>query len=133
MQERNSNQRNLILEIMTNNYSHPTADQIYEAAREKNPHISRGTVYRNLALLAEKGSVLKVNVPDGPDHYDSTLKQHYHFCCTSCYKMVDTPEQMVIELDGAVEQMTAKGFLIREHNLIFTGLCPECNKKLNKA
>ncbi len=63
MQTRNSNQRKIIMEIMKDNYTHPTADEIYEQARLVDVHISRGTVYRNLGLLSETGEILKISVP----------------------------------------------------------------------
>ena len=50
-QSRNTQQRNLIRELLDNNYDHLTADEIYEIIRKKNPTISRGTVYRNLNVL----------------------------------------------------------------------------------
>ena len=127
MQIRNTNQRKIIMDIMQDNYSHPTADEIYEAARKIDSHISRGTVYRNLAFLAEQGSILKISVPDGSDHYDSTLKEHYHFCCKNCSKMYDLPDTAKVELSAAIQNMTDQGFKISEHNLIVFGLCPSCN------
>lgn len=127
MQVRNTNQRKLILDIMTNNYSHPTADEIYEKARTLDPHISRGTVYRNLAFLSEAGSILKITVPEGADHYDSTLENHYHFYCNKCFKMVDVPSGIILETENAISQMQNNGFTVKKHNLIFSGICPNCN------
>lgn len=34
---------------------HPTADMVYMNIKEEFPKISLGTVYRNLALLSERG------------------------------------------------------------------------------
>lgn len=128
MQSRNTNQRKLILGLMTENYSHPTADEIYELARKADPHISRGTVYRNLNFLAEKGSILKISVPDGADHFDSTTKEHFHFHCSRCGKMCDVPESVSVEMEEAADEMELKGFLVEGYNLIFTGICPACKK-----
>jgi len=126
MQVRNTNQRKIILDIMKDNFSHPTADEIYEAARAIDGHISRGTVYRNLGFLAETGEILKICVPNGSDHYDSMLHEHYHFCCDKCGKMYDVPETVKVETKAVSEQMAKTGFNVTAHNLIFTGLCPEC-------
>lgn len=129
MQIRNTNQRKIILDIMKNNFSHPTADEIYEKARVIDNHISRGTVYRNLGFLSENGEILKICVPNGPDHYDSTLHEHYHFCCSKCNKMYDIPGSLSIEADKVSDEMSKNGFRIISHSLIFTGLCPDCNKQ----
>lgn len=128
MQYRNTNQRKLIMELMTKNYTHPTADEIYELARKADSHISRGTVYRNLNFLAENGSILKISVPDGADHFDCTVKEHYHFHCLKCGKMYDVPKSVFVEMESAAKEMEQKGFLVQGHNLIFTGICPECEK-----
>lgn len=129
MQTRNSNQRKIILGIMKDNFSHPTADEIYEQARLIDSHISRGTVYRNLGFLSEAGEILKVSVPDGADHYDSSLHEHYHFCCNKCGKMSDVPETFNVETRKISDEMSKDGFKVQSLNLVFTGLCPDCNSK----
>ncbi len=129
MQERNTSQKKLVLDLMTGNFTHPTADEIYEAARKSDPHISRGTVYRNLSALSKSGKILKISVPDGADHYDITTREHYHFCCETCGKMFDAPESVRIETESAAKEMEAQGFRISGKSLIFTGLCPSCAEK----
>lgn len=126
---RNTNQRKIILEIMKDNFSHPTADEIFEKARTIDEHISKGTVYRNLTLLSESGKILKICVPNGSDHYDSTLKEHYHFCCVNCGKMIDVPEPVSLKTKNVYSLMEKNGFYIKSHNLLFMGLCPNCNNK----
>lgn len=128
MQNRNTNQRKLVFDLMEKNYTHPTADEIYELARKIEPHISRGTVYRNLNFLSEKGEILKISVPDSAEHFDCTVKDHYHFHCDICGKLCDTPESVFVEMEKAVKEMEEKGFSVQGHNLIFTGICPECSK-----
>ena len=44
--------------------NHPTSAEVYERVREKHPSISRATVYRNLAVLAEGGDIVRVKVLD---------------------------------------------------------------------
>ena len=51
MSLRNTKQRDLILSIVNNSYSHPGALDIYNEAVKLIPNISLGTVYRNLNLL----------------------------------------------------------------------------------
>ncbi len=128
MQSRNTNQRKLVLELMTENYTHPTADDVYELARKIDSHISRGTVYRNLNFLADNGNILKISVPNGADHFDFNVKEHYHFHCSKCGKMYDVPESVSVEMESATKEMQQKGFFVEGHNLIFTGICPNCKK-----
>ena len=51
--QRNSKQRQLVLDAVLDRCDHPTADQIYLDVRAKDDKISRGTVYRNLGILSE--------------------------------------------------------------------------------
>ena len=62
VQRRNTKQRKLVLDAVRQSYNHPTADEIYNVVRAQDDKISRGTVYRNLNLLADAGSVEKVGV-----------------------------------------------------------------------
>ncbi len=127
MQNRNSAQRTLILGLMQGNKSHPTADEIYEEARKLDPHISRGTVYRNLNLLVDNGSLIRVSVPDAADHYDSTLSDHYHFHCIKCGRVMDVPDFNPSEVFLLEEKMTKLGFKSIKHKIVFEGLCPDCS------
>lgn len=128
MQVRNTSQRKLILDLMTGNYNHPNADDIYEMARKIDSHISRGTVYRNLNFLVENGSIRKINVSDGPDHYDCTLTEHHHFNCKKCGMVFDVPDSVVVQIEEASKEMESQGFSVEGHNLLLKGLCPECKK-----
>lgn len=129
MQNRNSAQRSLILNIMEGNKSHPTADEIYEEARKVDSHISRGTVYRNLNLLVENGFLLRIPVPGAADHYDSTLETHYHFFCKGCGKVFDVPGFKTAEIVAAEKKLSRLGYRSVTHSIVFEGLCPECSKK----
>ena len=63
---------------------HVTANEVYEFIKEEYPTIGKGTVYRNLDILVEEGALRKVEVPDGPNRFDFTLKNHYHVRCIKC-------------------------------------------------
>ena len=47
-QQRNTRQRQLVLDAVRSRQDHPTAEQIYQSVRERDAHVSRGPVYRNL-------------------------------------------------------------------------------------
>ena len=52
-----SKQREALLTLLRSTRSHPSADWLYENLRKEFPNISLGTVYRNLAQLAENGDI----------------------------------------------------------------------------
>ena len=47
-QQRNTRQRQLVLDAVRSRRDHPTAEQIYQSVHQVDAHVSRGTVYRNL-------------------------------------------------------------------------------------
>ena len=65
VQRRNTRQRKLVLDAVRQSYNHPTADEIYNVVRAQDDKISRGTVYRNLNLLADAGEILSIKTPGG--------------------------------------------------------------------
>lgn len=124
---RNTNQRSVILSNVLSRKDHPSADDIYLSIHEKYPTISRGTVYRNLKLLADQGKILHISVPNTADRFDSTLNKHYHFVCEVCKKVYDIDVPYMKSLDKQINNID--GFLIKDYDLVFKGICPECRKK----
>ncbi len=122
---RSSKQRQMILEAVKARHDHPTADQIYIDVRKKNTKISKGTVYRNLGILAANEEILNVKV-SAADRYDSRCDYHYHAYCISCGKTFDVPLNYNPQYDNLVEKET--GFKVKRHRLIFEGLCCDCMK-----
>lgn len=125
-QQRNTKQRRLVLEAVQSSRDHPTADQIYMHIREKDSKISRGTVYRNLGVLAAEKEITHVKVP-AADRYDFRLDNHYHMVCICCGAVCDAPIGYKEEYDRMMEMET--GFCVKRHHTIFEGICPECQKK----
>ena len=62
-QQRNTRQRQLVLDVVRGRRDHPTAEQIYQSVREQDAHVSRGTVYRNLNLLCDNREIYRVSCP----------------------------------------------------------------------
>lgn len=123
-----SRQRESIKKNLMQRMDHPTADMVYEEVRREFPNISLGTVYRNLALLAELGEIRKLSMGDGPDRFDGNVYPHDHFSCRICRRIIDFPRTDASE---ALQQCAARDFdgQIEGENVQFYGLCPECLKK----
>lgn len=124
-----SRQRASIKEYLMNTHGHPTADTVYLHVKEEFPHISLGTVYRNLNLLADMGEVTKIPTPAGGDRFDGDTHPHYHVVCTSCGKVIDL--MMGEEYIDSVNQEAEKYFdgKINSHKMLFYGTCEECRKR----
>lgn len=87
--QRYSRQREEVLRVVRNADSHPTADWVYEQVRKTLPHVSLGTVYRNLNLLADEGLIQRVILDDGVVRYDGNTHAHHHFICSKTGKIYD--------------------------------------------
>lgn len=123
---RNTKQRKLIMEAVQSRCDHPSADDIFISVRKQDKKISKGTVYRNLNILAETGSICHVRVPSA-DRYDSRTDMHYHMFCASCGVVVDAPIPYNEKYDKLAEEIS--GFRIDRHRTVFEGLCADCRKK----
>ncbi len=121
---RNTPQKRLVKELMEGNMAHPTADELYEQARSRDPRISRGTVYRDLNALDEAGVLRRLSMPSGPDHYDSRTDNHYHFVCRACNRVADAELPYNEGLNAVPPGLP--GYLVEWHRLILVGLCPAC-------
>ncbi len=108
-------QKKLILEILRASHSHPTAAEIYDAARRQLPNISLGTVYRNLASLCDAGEAVCLTSVKGPDRYDVICDGHWHAACSVCGKIVDIPAdpELLARLSGRCgDGMTPRGIWV---------------------
>ena len=124
-ERRNTRQRALILETVQKHRDHPSAEQIYTEVRAISPRISRGTVYRNLKLLNETGSIRHMEMPDA-DRFDWRNDRHYHLRCTGCGRVIDVSIDYQEGLDQDLAEQT--GYLMVFHHTTFEGLCPACRE-----
>ena len=84
-----SKQREGILRTLRYELNHPTAEELYTHLKEREPSLSLATVYRNLNQLSKIGKVMRIEVPNGSDRFDSIADGHYHLICEKCGKAVD--------------------------------------------
>lgn len=125
-QTRMTKQRQVILEELSCVCSHPTADEVYSMVRERIPHISLGTVYRNLDLLVESKQILKLESAGSTRRYDANITPHSHVRCISCGSIcdistVDVPVAMPINV-------LENGYTVLNVRVEYDGLCPKCKE-----
>lgn len=127
MIKRNTKQKKLVADAVRMVRKHPTAEEVYSYIVKEYSDISKGTVYRILNSLVEDGELRKIQIPDSADRFDITLTDHYHVCCTSCGRFEDIP---IYEGEKLVEEAeTVTDFTITGHDIVFTGLCPDCAER----
>ena len=122
---RNSKQRQSILEILTRQHVHLSAEEIYQAVKLLHPSISLGTVYRNLELLTEIGTIYRASFADGRARYEiASPGHHHHLVCLKCGKIEDIMEcPMAKEFETFIENRDFKPLL---HYFEIYGYCAKC-------
>ncbi|MCL2003333.1 MAG: transcriptional repressor [Oscillospiraceae bacterium] len=122
--QRNTVQRQIILDTLKMLRTHPTVDEVYSEVHKTHPTISKTTVYRNLRQLAESGGARRLSLSDSLERYDGTAKQHYHFKCDGCGSISDVEIEILSGLNCVVQQKY--GLQVDAHDIMFWGLCLKC-------
>jgi Fur family transcriptional regulator, peroxide stress response regulator len=127
---RQTKQREAILRVLKNTRTHPTADSIYQKVKGELPHISKGTVYRNLKVLQDTDQISELKIQGSLSRYEAKQEAHYHFRCEKCDRVIDLDEPVNQQLNDQVGRRT--GFQILYHKIEFGGLCRDCMLKWSK-
>lgn len=134
MNLRNTKQRQAILDAIEAHGGHLTAEEVYKIVKRRQPRLSLGTVYRNLRVLAQQGSVRELDFGMAITYFETTKDTHYHLVCRVCSGIVDMEMELEKKLMKLVELARGEGgFLIEEHRLDFVGVCETCQIKPAKA
>ena len=131
MTRRNTIQRAIVLEAVNKLKCHATADEVYNEIIMEHPSISKATVYRNLNLLSEMGEIRRLETPGSADRFDHITGNHCHVKCTVCGRVFDVDMEYVSGLESGIRD--THGFDFAGYDIIFHGVCPECQKGAGKA
>jgi Fe2+ or Zn2+ uptake regulation protein len=119
-------QREAVLQVIRAREDHPTAGEIFQAARLHLPTISYATVYNSLRFLKEAGLVHEIKFGDGASRYDRETERHDHAICSECGKLVDFDLPQAAELMQAAARKSK--FKATSVHLTLRGLCPDCRQ-----
>lgn len=126
MERRNTIQRKLVLDAVAQLACHATAEDVFGLVSKEHPSIGRGTVYRNLNILAEEGEILKIEVPGKAEHFDHNVHHHHHVVCVKCDRMFDVDMEPLSDLKQRIRNANGIDFL--DYDLVFKGICPDCKR-----
>jgi Fur family peroxide stress response transcriptional regulator len=85
------------------------------------PHISLGTVYRNLNELCDAGLVKRIAVTGSVERYDADVSAHTHLKCNTCGAIYDSEPVAV--------QLSATDFQVESVEVVAYGKCKNCANK----
>ena len=112
---KHSRKRDAILSCVRGTTCHPTAEWVYTQLKPTIPDLSLATVYRNLAMFKDEGTIDSVGVYNGLER----------FVCTACSSVYDVPQDALPEeFVRSAEQAT--GGEIAAYQLSYYGICSNC-------
>lgn len=115
-------QRVAVLEAINSSDNHPTADDVIGFISKHHPHIGKGTVYRVLETLADKGIIVRVKTDSGLMRYDPVTSRHHHLYCSESERIEDyNDEELNGILDAYFRRKKIKGFIIDDMKLQLIG------------
>jgi Fe2+ or Zn2+ uptake regulation protein len=117
-------QRLAIVECLAGDYTHPTAQEVYERLRPRFPTMAVATVYNTLSALDSIGQCRKLDM-GGAIRFDPNRAPHDHAVCERCGAIRD-----VDLADGAHQQPAEppalSGFRVERVERIYRGVCAQC-------
>ena len=99
-------------------------DELLQELRESGVSADFSSIFRGLNWLESEGEVQRVDLGDGKARYEANTGHHEHVLCERCGAVGEVPGCLVQGSTRLVEAST--GFEITAHQLLFSGLCPEC-------
>ena len=119
-------ERKLIIELLHDDRSHPSIDEIHHRAKQQLPHISKTIVYNTITELETFGEINKLDfVNENTPRYDPNVTPHNHLYCSRCHRAFDIaidPNELNIDPEKF------SGFTIEKYQVTFYGICPDCQE-----
>ncbi len=113
-----------IYKELVNSTEHPSAVMIHERIRKYYPNVSLDTVNRTLITFSEIGLVKIIEGRGDPKRFDPNLRQHHHFRCTRCGRIIDFYNEEFDNLK-VPEELQSK-FIITGKRVNLEGICEKC-------
>ena len=106
---------------------HGTAEEIEEFVRAEIGAVSRQAVYDALGTLSDKGLIRRIQPARSPARYEDRVDDnHHHLVCRVCGVTVDV--DCAVGSAPCLEAGDDHGFVIDQAEVIYWGLCPQCQQ-----
>jgi Fe2+ or Zn2+ uptake regulation protein len=107
---------------------HVTADAVAETVRIEMGSISIQAVYDVLGVLVDVGLVRRIQPAGSPARFEARVSDnHHHVICRSCGRVADV--DCAAGFAPCLTAMDDMGYKIDEAEVIYWGLCPECQSR----
>src|SRR5690242_19505153 len=107
---------------------HRDAEAIAAAARSRLGTLSTQAVYDNLHILEDAGLIRRIQPSGHPARYEARVgDNHHHIVCRVCGTTADV--DCAVGAAPCLEPAADHGFIVQEAEVIFWGLCPQCQQE----
>ena len=125
--------RRAVFDAAMSRHDHFRADELASELVHGPNRVSRGTIYRTLALLVEAGFVRAIRDSDMHYHYEHVYghSRHEHLICEVCGAFI---EFRAPEIGDIIREQCGKhGFREISHRISVLGVCRLCAAKRKQA
>ena len=124
-------ERMTLLECAMDINGHFTVDELAELLRQRDFHVSMGTIYNTIGLLIDCGLLRQLRFGSAKPCYERTQGgSHHHLICTGCGAV---KEVKLAELSHAIESQDLGRFAPSSYLLVIYGICASCRRKQSQA
>lgn len=122
--QRQTPQRRLVWDAITELGPHCTADEIAAQIQAAHPKFQRSTVYRALEAFTMAGALRPVRFGAGPTHYEVAGEDHQHAVCEVCEGIIHLEDSLLVELGQHLEEL--HHFKPTRTEVLVVGTCEAC-------
>ncbi|OHB64120.1 MAG: hypothetical protein A2Y76_08185 [Planctomycetes bacterium RBG_13_60_9] len=120
-------QRMAVYRALLESTEHPSAEVVFQHVRKVLPSISLDTVNRTLLTLNEIGAAFVVEGSGDAKRFDANLKNHQHFKCLKCRRIIDFHHEPFDCID--VPENLVAGCTVLRTTVYLEGFCDLCKAR----
>jgi len=120
-------QRMAVYRALLESTEHPCAEAVFRQVRKTFPSISLDTVNRTLLTLSDIGAAFVVEGSGDAKRFDANLKNHQHFKCVKCKRIIDFHHEAFdcIDIPGNLVDR----FTVLKKTVYLEGYCDLCKTR----
>ena len=148
--ERNTRQRQAVLEAIDHAGRALTPNEILGLAQASVASLNLSTIYRHLNALQDEQRIVKVLLPGQAARFEAACSgehvehgarstarhghqhglahHHHYFHCNRCDRVYP-----LHACPGSMQELAPKGFLVEAHEITLSGVCADCRRNSGKA
>ncbi len=127
--ERNTRQRQAVLDALGGARRALTPNEILVLAQASVASLNLSTIYRQLTALQDEARIVKVLLPGQAPRFEAACADeghgahhhHHHFHCNGCDRVY-----ALHACPGSMQELAPVGFVVAAHEITLRGLCADC-------